>query len=169
MITGMTWSRGAAITMLTIAAVAVLCSLGLLTDAIPTSGGGPHTTRNIGLITGGIGLPVGALGLWALRSYRRAQRLLTGGEPGFAQVLRLRETGTEYSGVPQLELRLSVTTATHGTYTTTVKDLVPALRWARLTMGGPVPVRVDPGNRERVLLDWDREIGLEGKAVPSWG
>jgi hypothetical protein len=167
MIIGMTWSRGAAVTFLTVAGVAIVCSLGLLTGAIPASGGGPNTTRNIALIIGGVaGLPFGLLGLWALASYRRARRVLTGGEPGSAQVLRLRETGNEYSGVPQLELRLSVTTATHGTYVTTVKDLVPTLRWAQLTMHGQVPVRVDRTDRDRVLLDWDRETPAVVTAVP---
>jgi hypothetical protein len=157
MINGMTWSRGAAVTMLTAAGVAIVCSLGLLTGVIPASGGGPGTTRNIALIVGGVGTAVLLLGLWALRSYRAARRVLVDGEPGHARVLRLRETGTEYSGVPQLELRLSVTTATHGSYVTTVKDLVPSLRWARLTTNGLVAVRVDRDNRDRVLLDWDRE------------
>ncbi|MET7396360.1 hypothetical protein ABZS66_23050 [Dactylosporangium sp. NPDC005572] len=153
----MTWSRGAGITIIAFAVVALVCSTGLLTGAIPASGGGPGTTRNIALIVGGVGIVALLLGLHARRAFLRAQRVLASGVPGIAEVSKVRETGTEYSGVPQLELELVVTTESHGTYRTTVKDLVPALRFARLTMGGAVPVRVDPDNRDRVLLDWDRE------------
>ncbi|MFI5908521.1 hypothetical protein [Dactylosporangium sp. NPDC051541] len=155
----MTWSRGAAVTMLVVAVVAAVCSAGLLTGAIPTSGGGPGTTRTIGLVVGALAVPSGLLGWWAMRSYRRARRVLSGGVTGYARVLTMRETGTEYSGVAQLELRLAVVTTVHGAYTTTVKDLVPRLRWARLSAGGQVPVRVDPEDRERVLLDLDRPPG----------
>ncbi|MGH2684123.1 MAG: hypothetical protein ACRDJP_01485, partial [Actinomycetota bacterium] len=60
---------------------------------------------------------------------------------------------------PQVELQLQVTTQMHGAYPVTVKDIVPLMLIGTLSSGRPLPVKVDPANPQRVIIEWESALG----------
>ncbi|MGH2724933.1 MAG: hypothetical protein ACRDI0_11870 [Actinomycetota bacterium] len=106
-------------------------------------------------ILGGVGL---LLLLWARRwrrGYVEAQRIKTQGVSGTARVVSMRQTGAYLNEQPQVELTLEVTTAMQGAYQVTLKEWVPLIMLGRLTSGLPLPVKVDPANPQRVVIEWE--------------
>ncbi|MEV6926974.1 hypothetical protein AB0M46_21060 [Dactylosporangium sp. NPDC051485] len=74
---------------------------------------------------------------------------------GTAQVLAARQTGVSVNDQPQVALDLRITAPGHGTYDTTVQDYVPLIALGLLSNGRPLSVRVDPLDRQRILIDWE--------------
>lgn len=107
----------------------------------------------------GVGLILGAflLSWWAMRSIaqdRTMQRLRVNGIAGQAQLLDVRQTGLTRNGQRLFKLVLQVTTPTHGTYDTTIKEYVPSFMSSRLRPGRRLNVRVDPEDRLSLLIVW---------------
>jgi hypothetical protein len=114
-------------------------------------------------ILGGVGL---LILLWAnrmRRGYEEAQRIRTQGIAGQGRVVNMRQTGAYLNEQPQVELTLEVTTPMHGAYQTTLKEWIPLIMLGRLTSGAPLPVKVDPNNQQRVVIEWDSA----GSAMPG--
>jgi|GEM_PF-5400859 len=106
---------------------------------------------NVGTLVGIVLVVVGYLTL--LRA-RRTARILTDGVVASATVLAVTDTGTRVNNQPQLRLRLSVAAPGQEPYEVAVKKVVPMLSIARLRSGLALPVRVDPDDRARVIIDW---------------
>lgn len=125
---------------------------------------------NIGTLVGIVLVVVGCL---ALLRARRTARILTDGVAALATVMEVNDTGTRVNRQPQLRLRLSVAAPGQEPYEVTVKKVVPMGHLARLRSRLPLPVRVDPKDRERVIVDWaalaDGTAGAEGGARASAG
>lgn len=87
--------------------------------------------------------------------------------------MEVTDTGTRVNHQPQLRLRLSVVAPRREPYEVTVKKVVPRLSVARLRSGLSVPVGIDPGNQERVIVDWaalaQEPAGAGGAAWVSTG
>lgn len=118
-------------------------------------------------ILGGVGL---LLLLWARRwrrGYQEAQRIRTQGVEGSGRILNMRQTGVYLNEQPQIELTLEVTTSMHGAYQVTVKEWVPLMMLGRLTSGVPLPVKVDPANPQRVVIEWEKGLGMPGASAPA--
>ncbi len=126
------------------------------------------------IIRGGFYLTAAILGgtalllmLWASRmskGYAEAERLRMQGVSGQATVVGLRQTGMYMNEQPQVELQLQVQTEMHGTYPVTVKEWVPLIMLGRLSSGMPLPVKVDPSNQNKVLIDWQSSLSAPGAA-----
>ena len=55
---------------------------------------------------------------------------------------------------PQVEMELLVQLPGRPAYTVKHKEFVPLILLGRLTSGVPLPVRVDPGDPQKVVIDW---------------
>jgi hypothetical protein len=102
-------------------------------------------------------LSVGLL-LWArrwARGYKEAQRLRTFGVPGHAQIMSMRQTGVSMNEQPQVQLNLQVQTEMHGPYQTTVTEYVPLMLLGMLSTGRPLPVKVDPADPQKLVIEWE--------------
>lgn len=91
---------------------------------------------------------------WA-RGYKEAQRLRTSGVPGQAQVVSMRQTGVTLNEQPQIELTLQVQTEMHGPYQATVREYVPLMLLGALSSGRPLPVKVDPADPQKLVIEWE--------------
>jgi hypothetical protein len=100
----------------------------------------------------GIGLLFGGRGM--LRRYNEAQRLRAEGVAGQAQVLEMSQTGVTMNDQPQFRMRLMISAPGHDTYEKIVKEYIPLIMLGRLGTGEPLPVRVDPNNRDNLIIDW---------------
>jgi hypothetical protein len=96
---------------------------------------------------------------WA-RGYQEAQRLRVQGVPGQAQIVGMRQTGVSLNDQPQIELNLSVQTEMQGAYPVTVKEYVPMMMLGALSSGRPLPVKVDPANPQRLVVEWESAMSL---------
>lgn len=107
------------------------------------------------LIVLAVGAAVLGLGLHGLRVYGRAQRIATTGLPGRALVRGVTQTGVFLNENPRVVLDLEVTVDALGTFRVRHKDYVPLVLVGRLSDGSALPVRVDPHDRSRLVIDWN--------------
>lgn len=131
---------------------------------------------NYELLRGGFLLTAAFLGLtgiglflwgrrWA-KGYKDAQRLRTSGVPGQATIQEMRQTGLYLNEQPQIELNLQVQTQMHGPYQVTVREYVPLMLLGTLGSGRPLPVKVDPADPQKLVIEW--ESAMSG-GVPMGG
>ena len=116
-----------------------------------------------------LGLTGVGLFLWGRRwakGYKDAQWLRTSGVPGQATILGMRQTGVYLNEQPQIELNLQVQTHMHGPYQVTVREYVPLMLLGTLGSGRPLPVKVDPADPQKLVIEW--ESAMSG-AMPGMG
>ena len=167
----MTTSRGPAIVMYMVAAFEAVLGAGFLSAG--TAGVVQEASTTFEIV--GAVLIAGALLLFLLgmrlgRRAAMARDLRDHGVPGTAQVLGARQTGVTLNDQPQVALNLQVTAPGHGTYDATVKQFVPLIALGMLGSGRPLSVRVDPQDRERILIVWDLAADFQrsaGAAPPA--
>jgi Protein of unknown function (DUF3592) len=119
-------------------------------------------TLGILLLVGG-----GFLGVWtvaaeyagralhpARHELEERDRLRRVGLAGTARVLRATEAGTSPAGDPVLEVDLAVEVDGRPPYEIHKRTAVPRRRLDRLHAGRSVPVRVDPQDPERLVVEW---------------
>ncbi|HEV3474154.1 MAG TPA: DUF3592 domain-containing protein [Actinomycetota bacterium] len=162
MFTPMTWSRGPG-RWLTITAIFELVLAGVFLVIgfnNPILKGGFILTA---AILGGVGLLLLLWGRRWSRAFADAQRLRTQGVPGQATITGMRQTGVSVNEQPQVELHLRVQTEMHGPYDTTVKEYVPLMMLGALSSGRPLPVKVDPANPQRLVIEWENALGVPGQ------
>lgn len=165
MFTPMTWSRSPAKWLQITAAIelvvaGVLLYFGLKNPVL--EGGFVLTAAILGVV--GLGLLFWGR-KWA-RAVADAERIKAQGVPGTATILGMRQTGMQLNDQPQVELRLQVSTQMHGAYEVTLKEWVPLMLLGTLSSGRPLPVKVDPANPQRVIIEWE-SAGNLGAAIPG--
>lgn len=146
--------------ILELALAAVFLVIGLNNDIL--RGGFTLTAAVLGIT--GIGLF-----LWGRRwagGYKDAQRLRTSGVPGQATIQGMRQTGVYLNEQPQIELNLQVQTQMHGPYQVTVREYVPLMLLGTLGSGRPLPVKVDPADPRKLVIEW--EVAMSG-GMPMGG
>ena len=150
------WLYATAIFELVLAAVFLV--IGLNNDIIR----GPFTLTAAILGVTGIGLFLWGW-RWA-RGYKEAQRLRMSGVPGQATILGMRQTGVYLNEQPQIELNLQVQSEMHGPYQVTVREYVPLMLLATLGSGRPLPVKVDPADPQKLVIEWENAMsgGMAG-------
>jgi len=83
-----------------------------------------------------------------------AAHLAASGEPASAQVNASRDTGQVINMQPVLEMSLLVFPEGAPPYPVTLRQIVPLAQLGRLTPGSRLAVKVDPGKRDLVWIDW---------------
>jgi hypothetical protein len=163
----MTWSRTPAIGALIAAfvqfAVVILFVILIVTGV---AGAGAMGLGITAVIMGLVGTILLFVARGMLRRYNEAQRLRVEGVAGQAQVLEMSQTGVTMNDQPQIRIRLMISAPGHGTYEKTVKEYVPLIMLGRLSSGAPLPVRVDPNDRENLIIDWSGGGGVQVVQMP---
>lgn len=165
MFTPITWSRSPAKWLIITAIIELVVAAGLLVAGmmLPQVEGGFMLTA---ALLGAVGLGLLLWGRKWSRAYAEAQRIRLQGVPGQGRILGMRQTGVRLNEQPQIELRLQVSTAMHGAYEVTQKEYVPEMLLGTLTSGVPLPVKVDPANPQRVVIEWENAGGM---GMPAGG
>ena len=159
MFTPITWSRSPAKWLIITAVIEIVLAVGFLIAGMVIPG-----VESGFMLTAGI---LGAVGLGLLfwgRKWRKAaveaDRIRTQGVAGTATITGMRQTGVTLNEQPQIELQLSVSTEMHGAYPVTLKEYVPLMLLGTLSSGRPLPVKVDPANPQRVIIEWENAGGM---------
>jgi hypothetical protein len=166
MFTPMTWSRSPG-RWLTITAIFELLLAGVFLYIglnNPVLEGGFTLTA---AILGGVGLLLLLWGRRWSRAFADAQRLKSQGVPGQATITGMRQTGVYVNEQPQIELQLRVQTEMHGPYDVTVKEYVPLMLLGTLSSGRPLPVKVDPANPQRLVIEWENAMSTPGQVTAA--
>ena len=105
-------------------------------------------------ILGVTGLILIGFGLRMRRSAADADRITRTGLAGSAQITSMTQTGMSMNDQPQIDMELLVTVPGREPYQARRKEFVPLILLGRLSAGLPLPVRVDPADPQRVIIDW---------------
>lgn len=105
-------------------------------------------------ILGVTGLVLLLIGIRVRASAAAADQLLAAGLAGQAQITGLIQTGMYLNEQPQVTMDLLVSLPDRPPYAARRKEFVPLILLGRLTSGAPLPVRVDPADPQRVVIDW---------------
>jgi hypothetical protein len=159
MFTPITWSRSPAKWLIITAVIEIVIAAGLLIAGfmIPKAESGLMLTAGI---LGATGLGLLFWGRKWQRAAVEADRIRTQGVAGNATITGMRQTGVTLNEQPQVELQLQVTTSMHGAYPVTLKEYVPLMMLGVLSSGRPLPVKVDPSNPQRVIIEWENAGGM---------
>lgn len=109
----------------------------------------------------------------AMQGVQDTQRLTATGVPGTARLLSVTDTGATINDHPVCELQLEVTVPGQAPYTTTISQPVPRMQAPMLQPGTTLAVKVDPADRDAVIMDWqaqgDQMAALSGQAPQGAG
>ncbi len=140
------WLIGIGVLELVLGAV-----FGVVGAMVPILGFGFFLTAAILGITG-IGLIW--FGLRSRRSAVDADRIATRGLAGTATITGLTQTGMSLNDQPQIDMELLVSIPGRAPYQARRKEFVPLILLGRLSSGLPLPVKVDPADPQRLVIDW---------------
>jgi len=116
------------------------------------------------VILGVVGIVLLAIRRRAATRFAETERLRSSGLDGTATIVELSQTNMYMNGQPQVAMGLQVTFPGREPYTVQLKEFVPLIFLGALTAGVPLPVKVDPANLQKVLIDW-QHVG----AAPAGG
>ena len=155
MFTPMTWNKRPARWLIITAVLELFLAtifvvLGL---AIREARGGMLMT---GVILGVVGIGLLVWGAKMNAGLKDAERLKTVGLQGTARVAGFTQTGMTMNDNPMIEMDLDVTIPGRQTYRVNHKEWVPLSLLGALGMGASFPVRVDPADPTKVLIEWDQ-------------
>ena len=83
---------------------------------------------------------------------RRAQHLMANGRIAQATITDVGHTGRSVNGNPQVQIGLTVAMDGAPPYAASVTQVISRLAVANFLPGATVPVRVDPGDREQLII-----------------
>jgi hypothetical protein len=112
-----------------------------------------------------LGLTGVAVATWGRRFAARAaeaERIDATGIPGRATVVGLTQTGMFLNENPQVEMDLRVEVSGRPAFQAQRKEFVPLILLNRLSVGAQLPVKVDPADPSKVVIDWDASPGPSG-------
>ena len=99
--------------------------------------------------------PIALVAWWFVRRHRRRERFMQdNGIPARATITAIRATGASINARPVLHLDVSVAVLGRPAYQATVRTAPPIHLVGMLRPGVGLPVKVDPGRAERLLVDW---------------
>jgi hypothetical protein len=99
-----------------------------------------------------IAVTVGAI-ILARRFFGPNRKVLEEGLSGEATILQVRQTSVMINNQPQAALRLEVRVPGWEPYETEIKMVIPIVNVPQFQPGAVFPVKVDPNNRSKVVLD----------------
>jgi hypothetical protein len=120
-------------------------------------------------ILGAVGVAMIWIGLRARHGAAETDRIVASGLAGTATVTGLTQTGMALNDQPQIDMELLVSIPGRAPYPAHRTEFVPLILLARLSSGQPLPVRVDPGDPQNVIVDWSASGMLPAPSSPSGG
>ena len=136
----------------------VLMTLGALGYIVAALTVAPEIMAGIPGVGGGVGLTgiiFTVIGFFSFRSSRLAQRLRTQGISANGQIVSIEPTGMTINNVPQMRVNVNVQLPNQAPYQTSTKVLMHPSSASQLAPGTTVPVRVDPQDASRILIEFD--------------
>lgn len=134
--------------------VGVVLTVGDLVLVAVLLGTTPPPWLWIVLAVGPLG-PIALVAWWLVRRHRRRERFMRdNGIPARATITAIRATGASINSRPVLLLDVSVAVPGRPAYPATVRNAPPIHLVGMLRPGVGLPVKVDPGRPERLLVDW---------------
>jgi hypothetical protein len=130
-------------------ALAAFFIIGL--GGIPFAGPGMLLT---GAILGAVGIGLVVAGVVVGRRAAAVERIVQTGLAGRATVTGVTQTGMYLNNQPQLGLDLMVELPGRAPYAAKHKSFVPLILLSRVGPGMVLPVKVDPADPQRVVVDW---------------
>lgn len=148
---GSTIGRGAGriLVLVGLLELALAAAFWLILGDLPYAGEGMQLTAAILAVTGVV---LVVIGLVLVRRAAATDRISTQGIAGTAEIVGVSQTGVFVNNNPQVALDLQVQVIGRSPYRVTVKEVVPLVMLNRLQ--GTVPVRVDPANPGKVVVQW---------------
>jgi hypothetical protein len=129
----------------------------------------PEVRSGFILTSGILGLVGVALVVFGLRAGARAEeaeRIDRTGLSGQGTITGVTQTGMSLNDNPQVEMELLVQIPGRAPYQATRKEFVPLILLGRVAPGAILPVKADPSDPSKVIVDWDQP----GPAMPAaWG
>jgi len=118
----------------------------------PAASGGMFVTAGI---LGLIGIIFVVIALRVSAGAADADRVSRTGLSGVAQITGLTQTGMYLNENPQVKMDLLVQVPGRSPYTASRKEFVPLIMLSQIAPGSSLPVKVDPGNPNDVVIQWD--------------
>jgi hypothetical protein len=125
--------------------------------AIVALGGLPYAGGSMWLM-GGIFILVGgacvAAGIYMRRGAAATDQILTAGVAGTASITGVTQTGMYLNNQPQIRMELLVSLPGQAPYAAQHTEFVPLILLSRVSPGLSLPVRVNPADPSKVIIDW---------------
>lgn len=166
--TGSTFGRYSSKWLLFIGVIelAVAALFIVLALQIPIVAGGFFLT---GGILGIVGIVLIAIGLRLRGSSAATDQVLQTGLAGQATITGLTQTGMYLNNQPRVKMDLLVQLPGRQPYTVEHSEFVPLILLARLTSGAALPVRVDPADPQKVVVDWSGQPAMSAMPAAALG
>ncbi|MEO0185813.1 MAG: hypothetical protein ABIL22_07170 [candidate division WOR-3 bacterium] len=94
----------------------------------------------------------GGILLWKRGQEKRLEWFKKFGVPGTAEIISVEQTGVYINNLPQVRLKLSVTTGMIAPYTLIIKKVFNFIEIGKLIPGAKLQVLVDPRKPKNILL-----------------
>jgi hypothetical protein len=95
---------------------------------------------------------IGGIILWKRRQSNKLEWFKKFGIPGTAEIISAEQTGVYINNLPQVRLKMNITTGMIAPYTITVKKVYNLIEIGKLIPGAKMQVLVDPKNPKNILL-----------------
>ena len=113
----------------------------------------------------GVGVLLFVIGVGLKVKGRGRARIYNTGLPGEATVRAVHETGVMVNNKPMYQFEVDVEGSGFAPTKTSMREVVPFWMAGRIGPDSKMPVKVDPSNPSRVIVDWERFGG--GSQVPT--
>jgi hypothetical protein len=126
-------------------------------------GGGLFAAAAWGLVPSGAILLL--VGIFMRGAGKNRARLMATGIDAVGTVVSAQQTNVEINNQPMVHLTLEITPPTSQPYTASVKTPVPivVLSQVRLVPGAKLPVKIDPANQQKFIIDWNGAIMMQAQ------
>ena len=128
---------------------------------IPYAGGGMLLMGGIFVVVGG-GLAL--IGFIVNRGASSTDEVLASGVAGTATITGVTQTGMYLNEQPRIKMNLMVQLPGQAPYAAEHSEFVPLILLSRVQPGATLPVKVNPAQPQKVVVDWQ---GLSTMAVPG--
>ncbi len=140
----------------------------LVLGGIPYAGGGMLLTGGIFIIVGGA---LAVIGLMVNRGAGSTDNLLATGVSGTATLTGVTQTGMYLNEQPRIKMDMLVQLPGQVPYAAEHSEFVPLILLSRVQPGATLPVKVNPAQPGKVVIDWQglSSAGMPGMAWPRPG
>jgi len=128
---------------------------------IPYAGGGMLLTGGIFIIVGGA---LAVIGFMVNRGASGTDDVLATGVSGTATLTGVTQTGMYLNDQPRIKMDMLVQLPGQVPYATEHSEFVPLILLARVSPGATLPVKVNPAQPQKVVIDWQ---GLSSMGMPG--
>ena len=128
---------------------------------IPYAGGGMLLTGGIFIIVGG---SLAVIGFMINRGAGSTDAVLASGVSGTATLTGVTQTGMYLNEQPRIKMDMLVQLPGQTPYAAEHSEFVPLILLARVQPGATLPVKVNPAQPGKVVIDWQ---GLSAAGMPA--